>query len=262
MPDAHDPHGPASAANGSDIATLLRAFDNYNATPQGREVHIPAGATQSGRAVPALAIWMDDNTLCVEVIADDGARSEAPEEERAWVLDRIRATDPEMADLIEAAATAAVGDEDTSAMGGVAGIDDLADGLPTLEEARSLLDGISREQSDAEGEVVELQGALRRMYFTAEPISAAEAYRLGLVDVLVAPEALEETVQAMAAKIATKSPIGLRIGKKSMNEAEEMAIDVGYAREQSYSTMLMRTEDAREATLSLVEKRPPVFVGR
>ncbi len=106
------------------------------------------------------------------------------------------------------------------------------------------------------------QGALRRMYFTAEPISAAEAYRLGLVDVLVAPEALEETVQAMAAKIATKSPIGLRIGKKSMNEAEEMAIDVGYAREQSYSTMLMRTEDAREATLSLVEKRPPVFVGR
>jgi enoyl-CoA hydratase len=106
------------------------------------------------------------------------------------------------------------------------------------------------------------QGALRRMYFTAEPISAAEAYRLGLVDVLVAPEALKETVSAMAAKIASKSPIGLRIGKKSMNEAEEMAIDPGYAREQSYSTLLMRTEDAREATRSIVEKRPPVFVGR
>lgn len=106
------------------------------------------------------------------------------------------------------------------------------------------------------------QGALRKMYFTSEPISAEEAYRLGLVDVLTSAEALESTVQAMAEKIAAKSPIGLRIGKKSMNEAEEMGIDEGYAREQSYSTMLMRTDDAREATRSIVEKRAPVFVGR
>ena len=55
MPDAHDPHERSRAANGSDIATLLRAFDNYNATPQGREVHIPAGATQSGHTALALA---------------------------------------------------------------------------------------------------------------------------------------------------------------------------------------------------------------
>lgn len=106
------------------------------------------------------------------------------------------------------------------------------------------------------------QGALRKMYFTGAPISAAEAYRLGLVDVLVAPEELVPTVRQMAETIASKSPIGLRIGKKSMNEAEEMLIDAGYAREQSYSTMLMRTDDAREATRSLVEKRPPVFTGR
>ena len=162
MPDAHDPHERSRAANGSDIATLLRAFDNYNATPQGREVHIPAGATQSGRAVPALAIWMDDNTLCVETIADDGTRSEAPEEERAWALDLIRSADPEMAERIESVALAALGDEDTSVMEEVAaGIDDLADGLPTLEEALSLLDGISCEVSREEGDVVPLQGALR-----------------------------------------------------------------------------------------------------
>ena len=162
MPDAHDPHERSRAANGSDIATLLRAFDNYNATPQGREVHIPAGATQSGRAVPALAIWMDDNTLCVETIADDGTRSEAPEEERAWALDLIRSADPEMAERIESVALAALGDEDISVTEEVvAGMDDLADGLPTLEEALSLLDGISCEVSREEGDVVPLQGALR-----------------------------------------------------------------------------------------------------
>jgi len=105
------------------------------------------------------------------------------------------------------------------------------------------------------------QGAVRLMYFTGQPVSAAEAYRLGLVDVLVAPEELDDTVNAMARTIAAKSPVGLRVGKKSLNEAEEMQVDAGYAREQSYSTQLMRTNDAREATRSIVEKRAPVFTG-
>ena len=106
------------------------------------------------------------------------------------------------------------------------------------------------------------QGALRTMYFTGEPIDAAEAYRLGLADRVGPHGELDATVAAMAAKIAAKSPIGLRVGKKSMNEAEEMPIDAGYAREQSYSTQLMRTEDAREATRAIVEKRAPQFLGR
>jgi len=105
------------------------------------------------------------------------------------------------------------------------------------------------------------QGAMRMMYFTGKPIAAAEAYRLGLVDMLVAPEALDTAVADLAATIAAKSPIGLRVGKKSMNEAEEMPVDGGYAREQSYSTQLMRTADAREATRAIVEKRAPVFTG-
>jgi len=106
------------------------------------------------------------------------------------------------------------------------------------------------------------QGALRLMYFTADPIDAAEAHRLGLADKVVPHDDLDATVAAIAAKIAAKSPVGLRTGKKSMNEAEEMSIDGGYAREQSYSTQLMRTDDAREATRAIVEKRPPVFTGR
>ena len=41
-----------------------------------------------------------------------------------------------------------------------------------------------------------------------------------------------------------------------------MPVEDGYAREQQYSTKLMATEDAREATRAVVEKRKPVFVGR
>ena len=41
-----------------------------------------------------------------------------------------------------------------------------------------------------------------------------------------------------------------------------MPVEDGYAREQTYSTQLMHTEDAREATRAVVEKRAPVFKGR
>lgn len=106
------------------------------------------------------------------------------------------------------------------------------------------------------------QGAMRLMWFTGEPIDAQEAYRIGLVEKVVEPDALEATVAALAATIAKKSPVGLRVGKKSMNEAEELPVDIGYAHEQRYSTQMMHSEDAREATRAIVEKRAPVFTGR
>lgn len=106
------------------------------------------------------------------------------------------------------------------------------------------------------------QGALRKMFFTGQPIDATEAYRIGLVDQLVEPAELQDAVRKLAETIAAKSPLGLRIGKKALREAESLPLEDGYANEQRYSTELMHTEDAREATRAVVEKRAPVFVGR
>jgi len=106
------------------------------------------------------------------------------------------------------------------------------------------------------------QGALRRMFFTGRPIDATEAHRIGLVDELVDPDDLQAAVLELATTIAAKSPLGLRIGKKALRDAENLPLEEGYAREQRYSTELMHTEDAREATRAVVEKRAPVFVGR
>lgn len=106
------------------------------------------------------------------------------------------------------------------------------------------------------------QGALRRMFFTGEPVDAAEALRIGLVDEVVAPEKLADTANDLAKKIAAKSPIGLRMGKQSLNEIEDLPVDEGYQVEQGYSTRLMATEDAREATRAVIEKRRPIFQGR
>lgn len=106
------------------------------------------------------------------------------------------------------------------------------------------------------------QGALRKMFFTGQPIDATEAYRIGLVDQLVESNELTDAVRKLAETIAAKSPLGLRIGKKALREAECLPLEEGYANEQRYSTQLMHTEDAREATRAVVEKRAPVFVGR
>jgi enoyl-CoA hydratase len=70
------------------------------------------------------------------------------------------------------------------------------------------------------------------------------------------------TALELAAVIAAKSPLGLRLGKQALNEAENLPVEEGYALEQSYSTRLLQTEDAREAARSVIEKRAPVFKGR
>jgi enoyl-CoA hydratase len=105
------------------------------------------------------------------------------------------------------------------------------------------------------------QGLLRKMFFTGRPITADEALRAGLVQEVVAPGELMAKAMELAGVIAEKAPLGLRIGKKAMNEVEFMPVEEGYAREQSYSTELMHTADAREAVRAVVEKRAPVFRG-
>jgi enoyl-CoA hydratase len=106
------------------------------------------------------------------------------------------------------------------------------------------------------------QGMLRLMYFTGEPISAWEAHRIGFVEQVVAPRRLMPAAYEVASIIAQKSPIGLRMAKEALNRVENLPVDAGYELEQSYSTRLMATEDAREAARAVAEKRAPVFVGR
>ena len=106
------------------------------------------------------------------------------------------------------------------------------------------------------------QGILRQMVFTGMPLSVEEAYRFGFVNAIHPADQLQDAAQDMARIIADKAPLGLRLGKESMNSAEFMAVDDGYALEQTYSTRLMTTEDAREAARAVVEKRAPAFVGR
>lgn len=107
-------------------------------------------------------------------------------------------------------------------------------------------------------------GKVRQLYFTGEPISAAEAYRIGLVDELIegTTEDLEAAARELALKIASKSPIALRMAKEALNLAEEMPLVSGHRVEQQFGLRMLHTEDAREAAAAFVEKREPRWQGR
>ena len=106
------------------------------------------------------------------------------------------------------------------------------------------------------------QHVVRMMHYTARRLDAAEAYRLGAVDRVVAPEDLLDEAMREAELIAAKMPIGIRLAKENLNAIEDMDLRNGYRFEQTRTALLQRSEDAQEAKLAFAEKRQPVFRGR
>jgi enoyl-CoA hydratase len=106
------------------------------------------------------------------------------------------------------------------------------------------------------------QGVVRRMFFTAQPLTSDEALRYGFLDSVHDSAALVEAALARARHIAAYSPLALRLGKAALNESEPLPVKQGYAVEQRYTLELARSADSREALAARREKRAPRFTGR
>jgi enoyl-CoA hydratase len=100
------------------------------------------------------------------------------------------------------------------------------------------------------------------MILTGEPIDAREAHRLRLVARVVPNELLIEDALALAAKIATKSPLALRLAKEAVNAAYEMSLSDALAHERRLFYLLFASEDQKEGMAAFLEKRDPDFTGR
>jgi enoyl-CoA hydratase len=100
------------------------------------------------------------------------------------------------------------------------------------------------------------------MILTGEPIDAREAHRLGLVARVVPNELLVEDALSLAAKIATKSPLALRMAKEAVNAAFEMSLTDALAHERRLFYLLFASEDQKEGMAAFLEKRDPEFTGR
>jgi enoyl-CoA hydratase len=101
-----------------------------------------------------------------------------------------------------------------------------------------------------------------RMVLTGEPISAREAEAAGLVATVTQDELVVEDALALAATIASKSPIALRLAKEAVNAAYEMSLTDALAHERRLFYLLFASDDQKEGMAAFLEKRDPNFSGR
>lgn len=97
----------------------------------------------------------------------------------------------------------------------------------------------------------------RRMLFLGELIAAAELYRLGGVEEVVPAGTAEARAGEMAAELARKSPIGLRLAKESILRIEGDEMMQRYRTENDYTSRLRGYRDSGEAIAAFNERRDP-----
>jgi enoyl-CoA hydratase len=100
------------------------------------------------------------------------------------------------------------------------------------------------------------------MILTGRMLSAREALAFGLVARVVAKEAWLDEAKRVAAQIAAKGPIAVRLAKEAVDNAFEAPLAVGIEFERRAFYLARASEDATEGLQAFVEKRPPEFRGK
>jgi len=102
----------------------------------------------------------------------------------------------------------------------------------------------------------------RELFLTGEMITAEELHRLGAVRSVVPADQLMPAAVELAATLAAKSPIAMRLAKQSMNRAEFLPLKEAYRIEQDYTAKILTYEDSGEARRAFLDKRDPEWHWR
>jgi enoyl-CoA hydratase len=106
------------------------------------------------------------------------------------------------------------------------------------------------------------KGRALQLILSGEMISAQEAYRIGLVNEIVAPADLITRAETLLKKIASNAPIAVKFALEAANKGLETSQGEGLLLEASYFGLCAATEDKKEGTSAFLEKRAPRFRGR
>lgn len=100
------------------------------------------------------------------------------------------------------------------------------------------------------------------LILTGRHVTAAEAYAMGLVTRVVPDEAVLDEAKALAAQIAAKPPVAVRLAKDAILKAFDTTLETGLDYERKVFYLLFATEDRTEGIQAFLAKRPPAFKGR
>lgn len=106
------------------------------------------------------------------------------------------------------------------------------------------------------------KGRAKELLFTGDQIDAAEAYRLGLVNKVVAPDQLLPAALEQARKIMSRGPVAVKLCKAAVNEGLDMDIESGQAYEAEAFGLCFATADQKEGMSAFIEKRKAAFSGK
>lgn len=102
----------------------------------------------------------------------------------------------------------------------------------------------------------------KQLLLTGDNIDANEAYRIGLINMVVADDKLMEEAEKIAGKIASKSTIPIEFIKSLVNKGIEVDLKKACELEISYFSKSFETEDQKEGMLAFLEKRKPSYKGK
>jgi enoyl-CoA hydratase len=116
--------------------------------------------------------------------------------------------------------------------------------------------GGTQRLAHAVGKVIAMEMVLNNRTLTAE-----EALHFGLINRVVPKDNYLEAAIDLAAEIATRAPLAIRLGKEAVNQAYESSLTEGLAHERRAFYFLFASQDQKEGMRAFQEKRDPAWRG-
>jgi enoyl-CoA hydratase len=105
-------------------------------------------------------------------------------------------------------------------------------------------------------------GHALRLILSGDMIGAAEAKEIGLVEMVVPHDELRAKTLELASKIASKSPLTVKVAKEAVRASQKMSLEEGVAYERDLFCLCFSTADKEEGVKAFLEKRPAQWTGR
>jgi len=101
----------------------------------------------------------------------------------------------------------------------------------------------------------------KEIMFTGDQLTAQEAVDVGLANRAVPHDSLMTEARTTADKIATKSPLVLKLLKRTLNDGADMPLSAALRHEQAMIGLVLDSRDAHEGCSAFLEKRKAKFTG-
>ena len=105
-------------------------------------------------------------------------------------------------------------------------------------------------------------GRAMEMILTGDPISAEQAFAMGLVNRIVEPDQLLAEVKNLATTLASRPRLALQYAKEGVLRSGEGSLAEGLAHESYLHALSCGTQDKKEGVASFLQKRDPKFTGQ